>query len=85
MNFAGCIDDYFIVLRLFTHKRLFRPFYATKKDNFTSGTASFWSFQLERGKEEYVLRFTSFSETFRWNEQYHLNFQSKFSVFVDKW
>ena len=25
------------------------------------------------------------SETFRWNELYHLNFQLEFSVFVDKW
>lgn len=55
------------------------------KWEFTNGTAIFRSFRLERGKEEYVWRFPSFSETFRCNEHYHLNFQPEFSVFVDKW
>ena len=35
------------------------------------------------GKEEYVWGFPSFSETFRWNELYYLNFQPEFSVFVE--
>ena len=36
------------------------------------------------GKEEYDWRFPSFSETFRWNELYHLNSQPEISIFVDK-
>ena len=52
---------------------------------FTNSTGIFRSFRLERENRNTSKDFYLFSETFRFNELYHLNFQSEFSVFVDKW
>ena len=54
---------------------------------FTNGTAIFRSFRLEREKKNTSEDFHFFLRklSVRWNEQYDLNFQSKFSVIVDKW